>query len=232
MVAVSLAAKRLVADEAKRRRLAGLSCEDLPLDHGYDEEFFTSGPVDLEALQSAEDVLALLAVARGGAPAYQALLQERAAREAQERQQRLEEATVACEAGAAPSEVAIAQFWRAARSRASTASDLFMRAAGYVDPRPPSDDGLTWEERRQLRESEARSRRSAEERLNAGDPSVIRSVSSLLVEEHGERASDALVAAMSRAYATIPAGDAAMIIACAGAASEGREQPVEQGRTD
>lgn len=85
-MAHALALRRLVADEAARRRRARLSCEDLPMREQYASEWRSSDAAEPDAsagqirrLRDAGEARLLLAFARGGLPGLEAELRRRLA---------------------------------------------------------------------------------------------------------------------------------------------------------
>ena len=217
VAAETLAARRLVADEAARRRRAGLSCEDLPssLDIG-DRRAVEAlhAPSGFAELRDAQDVQALLALAHGGPSGLRALLEERAEMAAAESRRRLREAEARCDDVEATEEllrrVASGLHMAAVRGDYEFAS-FGLRAAGFEEdalrPRESRGDPTAGPEHSPRRQE-------AWNRLAGRDPELARAAVILLAEHEGASAVERLVEMMGRVYHRVSPDDAALLVAC------------------
>lgn len=216
----SLASRRLVADEAARRRAERLSCEDLPavaevagFAHGFsDPSVLTavSGPTEFAELAQRGDHEALLALARGGAAALRALLRERIEAAAVARARRAREAASRCPASGPPEDLveSIAEALRSGPARRHRRIwPLALRAAGLSEADASPTAGTADRDRR-------RRVREAEQRLLHGDLDVARTFVALVRDEGGDRAAELLAELMRDIYRRISLEDAAVLVSC------------------
>ena len=204
-VAKTLASNRMMADEAARRRRAGLSCEDIqdPLSE-YRDSAESTGIAGDHLLDEVRvgDVEAYLSIAEGGLAGLEALTLLRRTQQAEAHSVRARAAREQCTGEGLPATALDLVTEALTRTQMPNYPPLALRAAGFE---PSSETG---------REEMVRSRTAALQSLRNRDPEITRAFLRLVTEQGGDRAPEHLVDLIGEVYVRLSIEQATLLIVC------------------